>query len=468
MLPYTLLLTPHTPLPDHVEIDLRARNQLQVTLTPGEAAALSDLPGVTLRPAWIATPKAVQTEGYATLFADGDWQEAGWTGKGVRIAVLDVGFADAEALLDSELPADLTLPSDPGSSSHGTAVAEIIHDIAPGAELMLLRLSTDTEFLAAVDDAIEAEADIICAAIGFDNIWPADGSSPVSLAVTDAEQSHGILWVAAAGNEAQRYQQGPLHRIDGSDIIEIEGVDSLGLAGSQPSVRLRWSEPMTSASADLQLRLVDADGTVCGTSEDVQDGDDAPLEEASSGCGDGAVSAEIYASDSVSVEGLTGHLYAPGGWVVSSPQEGTLTLPADAEGAIAVGACELESGAPGYSSRGPTEDGRLKPDVCAPHGVSTAALAGVFDGTSSSAPHVAGLLALLVESEGLIGASEGRSALGERAVDLGDVGEDVIYGAGLVQGGVPPERRCGCQSSGGTAWWWVVGLFGCVCRRLTV
>lgn len=464
MRPYTLLLSPGQPLPPDLPVEVLAGGQAQVTLTDEAAAALSQQLGIRLRPAWLAAPKAVRTEGYDTIFSAGDWHEAGWRGRGVTIAILDVGFAGAPDLLGEELPEDVSSYGDLGSSTHGSAVAEIIHDIAPDASLLLLSFSTDTEFLAALDAAVDAGADIINASIGFDNVWPADGTSPVSAAVTELVSKHGVLWVAAAGNEGLRYQRGLLTRE--GDTILLDGQTSLALKGNRPSLRLRWSEPMGSASIDLWVQLTDADGQDCGRSETIQDGDDDPTESVTATCDGESVYATISAPPGVDVDGLTAWLYAPQGWLDVVPTDATLTLPADAKGAIAVGACSLSEGAPGYSSRGPTEDGRPKPALCAPHGVSTASLGqGGLSGTSAAAPHVAGLLALMLEAEGLTGRQNAVSALQTRAIDLGDTGNDTAHGAGMVQAGPPNVRPCGCRTSAGAGSWLVLLGIGLTRRK---
>jgi subtilisin family serine protease len=75
-------------------------------------------------------------------------------------------------------------------------------------------------------------------------------------------------------------------------------------------------------------------------------------------------------------------------------------IPADARGALSVGAVDADGERAYFSSRGPTADGRVKPDVSAP-GVNVPAVAanGIgltgANGTSLSSPLVAGLTACL-------------------------------------------------------------------------
>ncbi len=80
-----------------------------------------------------------------------------------------------------------------------------------------------------------------------------------------------------------------------------------------------------------------------------------------------------------------------------------VVTPADADSILAVGAVSNEGSLVGFSSRGPTADGRIKPDVCAMGADVFCAQADsndyfVLSGTSLATPIVAGCAALIMEA----------------------------------------------------------------------
>lgn len=146
-----------------------------------------------------------------------------------------------------------------------------------------------------------------------------------------------------------------------------------------------------------------------------------------------------------------------------------------------------------YSSRGPTNDRRLKPDAVVVDGVAVSGAGGLapaFFGTSAAAPDGAALAALLLQAYprlrvGALNAfasSEARATLRalvtDTAVDLGAAGPDVVSSAGRIDGarageqtGPPhrlafaarragrrpahPSRRsrvCACSTPSGGSW----------------
>jgi serine protease AprX len=128
----------------------------------------------------------------------------------------------------------------------------------------------------------------------------------------------------------------------------------------------------------------------------------------------------------------------------AGPGPGTLTTPADAEGVLVVGATGADGKTmPDYSSRGPTANGRPRPHVVAPGGEFGAEFDGIqlgggtgvmHDevGTSFAAPHVTGMIALLIEREPRLAPDEIRDRVIATCKPLANLDAN-SQGAGLVE-----------------------------------
>jgi hypothetical protein len=120
----------------------------------------------------------------------------------------------------------------------------------------------------------------------------------------------------------------------------------------------------------------------------------------------------------------------------AGPASGTLGEPADADSILAIGAVDWNDQIADFSSRGPTVDGRIKPEVCA-RGVETwCADANGMDsyvgasGTSLATPLVGGACALLLEAHPEWTPMRARSALVMTADRASHPGND--YGFGRI------------------------------------
>lgn len=136
----------------------------------------------------------------------------------------------------------------------------------------------------------------------------------------------------------------------------------------------------------------------------------------------------------------------------SGDEPGTVGSPGAAAKAITVAACaewSAPAGSPNhsdgvyltpFSSRGPTLDNRIKPDICAPGLSITAAKAGTvgsyvtYSGTSMATPFVSGAVALALHANSALTPVALRQALEATAQDRGPTGKDSDWGAGLIDG----------------------------------
>ena len=112
-------------------------------------------------------------------------------------------------------------------------------------------------------------------------------------------------------------------------------------------------------------------------------------------------------------------------------------IPASAFDVITVGAVDDNLDIAYFSSRGPTKDGRTKPEVSAVGVDVTSSFPGgyvAWSGTSMATPHVSGFVALLLQQNPSLTPMQVRDLLMQTAVDKGIEGVDNDYGSGVVNG----------------------------------
>jgi len=113
-----------------------------------------------------------------------------------------------------------------------------------------------------------------------------------------------------------------------------------------------------------------------------------------------------------------------------------IVSPADARYVLAVGAVNSDGLIASFSSRGPTSDGRIKPDVCAMGTSVYTVSVGSYSnytfasGTSTSTPIVAGIAALLISHYPEINQWQVRDAIRNTASQANR--PDTVYGWGIV------------------------------------
>ena len=450
---------------------IRARLPLDVL------EALAAEPGVrSIRPADRAMTHGLDvSEGDVAHRAADARTSFGVDGTGIAVGVLSDGV-DALASLEAsgDLPLGVSvLPGQAGSGSEGTAMLEIVHDLAPGAGLLFATAFTSQASFAANILALRtAGADVIVDDVAY--FAEAAFQDDDVAAAVDAVVADGALYFSAAGNEGnwndgtagvwegdfalsgQTLGGDPVHDFGGGVILNEITVDS-------PFVfTLHWADALGDSGNDYDLYLTNKPGTVVfAASTDVQDGNDDPFEQISSFGNDNGRKLLIVRAAGDADRYL--HLNANRGELALATP-GQTSGHSAAEGAVSVAAVDVRDAAglggvfagteavETYSSDGPrrvfyeangtpitpgnfSETGgelRAKPDLAAADCVSTATPGfATFCGTSAAAPHAAAIAALLLE----LGAApaEARSVLAGTALDIEAPGLDRDSGAGIAE-----------------------------------
>lgn len=391
----------------------------QATLAIEDLARLVEVPGLcyVMRPP-IGLPLVIRSEGVEEIGAL-EYQELGYDGEPVTVGVLDIGFQGAHQLMGIELPADTKMRAFAHGNSgepdldgvpptaHGTACAEIVHDVAPGAGLRLANASTMSEMEAAIRWMQDEGVSVISHSVGW--FWgPGDGTGDIVDLAHQAIDS-GILWVNATGNQATAYWGGTFQDANNNELHEFDEAGDETIteahvqAGTEFLLVLTWDHWPRSPDLTFEIEVYE-DGSFVTSSDQALTPEVYPYREISNyqtakpGCTVEIVIRRTKGSESVALRlfRLDGHDLAE-----HRRPDGSLVLPADSPRVLSVGAYRLAGEnrtLEEYSSRGPTLAGVAKPELCTLDGVTTASLPHRFCGTSAACPLAAGAAALLLAS----------------------------------------------------------------------
>jgi len=431
--------------------------------------------------------KSVTSQG-VNLTGAKDLHNAGFTGSGVKVAIIDIGFKGlTEAQANGDIPSSVITHDFSGNGLetqylHGTACAEIVHDMAPDAELHLLKISDEVDFYNVIEYCVNNDIDILSLSIGTFGSGPGDGTGPLNEAC-DELKTNGILVIAAVGNQANlttcegitlgAHWEGlftdSYPDSDPDDIHEfIPGVQDVNPIGAIPyqdddgnpetddvTIVMRWND-WPCADIDYDLYLFDASNLqLVSASIAIQAGSQPPLEEIIIDIPDdedyvhqyllvvrkkkgepAGTEIEIYLGGTSMFIPISPSLSA------TATSSSSITEPADAQSVLAAGAINYKNWWTGpqedFSSQGPTNawagsSARIKPDICGPDGVTGYTYgASSFLGTSAAAPHVAGAAALILSMNPELSPDELQDIIETEAIDMGAPGKDNIYGYGRL------------------------------------
>ena len=416
----------------------------------------------------------VNSEGDGIHRADLVRSISGISGRGVKVGVISDGVnAWRAAVASRDLPDRLEIhPGSRGRGDEGTALLEIIHDLAPNAELAFSGPETNLEMVDSIlwlaNDAFDGEGvDVIVDDLGYySEAFYEDG--PVALAAADAVAG-GVVFASSAGNNNNKHYTGTFSD-DGNGYHDFDSSSSTDIAlriGVGNSIALQWNDQFGSSGNDYDLFVCqpglkpvkfNLQNGVCSGSVREQDGDDNPYERVSTYFLDSST-ADVYIRKH-SGDARELKLFVLRGSVREhGVTEGSIIGHEAVEGLLSIGA--IDASDPGndeaqfYSDRGPVEiyfptrETRNKPDLMGIDGVLVTGAGrfgrpeeGVtgnrFFGTSAAAPHVAGIAALVMEAQRkadpTMTKKEVADAVTQRlkdtAIDLGDDGFDTTFGYG--------------------------------------
>src|SRR5574337_1445353 len=290
-----------------IEIYDASQRLVQGWIAPSQLQAVADLPAVTfvdLPNYGMTNAGSMMTQGDAVIRADQARSLRGVTGSGVKVGVLSGGINDLTASVASgDLPASgITMPAAPltGNSisldsplpggtvftstpvdrsdlttyqsslnSEGTAMLEIIHDIAPDTQLFFAPVGTTLDDQRAIRWLKSQGVKVIADDHLFLNAGPYDGTSAISQEASSAVAG-GVSYFVAVGNQAQQHYRGLFTDTDGDTFHEFDvslGLPRVDNAGETLNVTLgpfetviimlQWNDPFGGSTNNYALCVHD-------------------------------------------------------------------------------------------------------------------------------------------------------------------------------------------------------------------
>jgi hypothetical protein len=392
--------------------------------------------------------------GSSALYADLLREDFNLTGAGVKVGVISGSFDSAGvAALDAD-EADGALPSTgvtvlsdiSGSADEGRAMLELVHQIAPGAQLYF---ASATDGSATGSDQAMANSIAALQAAGCNIIIddvayydePMFQEGVISQAI-DSAVAKGVMYFTAAGNDGTAAYEAAGSAVTPQVVTLAPGADII--------FDLQWSQPLNAPSTTLGMTFTDGYGDVITATEEGGvdlNGEAETLMEVINDSG-------TTLSGSITISNLNGgptpglvKLDALGdgqGVSIADANTGTLFGHAEDPNAVTVAAANsANDGLEYYTSSGagtewlfnssgsPIDDPISKVNLTGVDGIETSVGdIGDFFGTSAAAPTVGAVAALLKQLAPSATDAEIENALEGTAVNLGY--SSALQGSGEV------------------------------------
>jgi Subtilase family len=459
--------------------------------------AAADLPGVQF-----VAPAAIMVTNTGPNNSQGDAAHRapvvrgqGVTGAGVKVGVLSDGVDSLAARQATGDLGPVTVLA-AGTGDEGTAMLEIVHDLAPQAQLYYATANGGPAVMASNINALKAQG---CSVIVDDITYLNEGvfqDGPIAQAVATVT-SQGALYFSSAANSGN-FNDGTSGTWEGDFVDSGFTYDPLDGNGPKPlhlfamgvtfnqitaqtgPVSLKWSDPLGGSTNDYDLYIVDSLGTILAASENVQTGTQDPFEFISNAQAAGRAVAVVKYSGAVRalhVDTNRGRLAinTTGNTFGHNAAASALTVAAtDARatggGAFVGGASNpvetFSSDGPRrmfYNANGSTINGFVtfgtgggvnlqKPDITAGDCVTTGT-AGftTFCGTSAAAPHAGAIAALALSMAAGPSTAAVKNAMITTALDIEAVGTDRDSGVGIVMADRTVNALQPAAPAGGTS-----------------
>jgi subtilisin family serine protease len=397
----------------------------------------------------LETP-AQQRRAHLTKLGIERWHRHSRRGQGVKIAILDSGFRDYRNFLGKGLPAKVTVRSfrkdqnlEARDSQHGILCGEILHALAPEAELLLANWETDDAqaFLDAVRWAKAEGAKIISCSLIMPGWSDGEGGGGVHRALQEVlgngRSARDVMCFASAGNVAERHWFGDFAPNDsgwhqwkddvtrnvlkpwGDDRVAVEFYGTVRSTYEIHVIHERTGKPVGTATLRMDAAQTWGRAQVRFEPEP-----------------DSAYYLRVRRlDDRAGSKREAFHVVVLGASLETMTSRGSIPFPGDGATVYAVGAVDAQKRRASYSSCGPNSI-LPKPDFVATVPFPSLCRQHPFSGTSAAAPQAAGLAALLWSHYPCWTPNQIHQKMRETALDLGPPGHDYDTGYGLIR--LPP------------------------------
>ncbi len=418
---------------------------------------------------------SVESLGVSRLRADVSTSLLSATGSGIKVGVMSDDCASgAGGYLDSsirtgDIDSNFISLSDPDSvsgSHEGLAMSQIVQDVAPKAQIYFATAdNTHTEF----EDDMYALANAGCRVICDDVQYldePVFQDGDLALTVDTLCANYGVVYVSSAGNQAfaSNYQtyanMSGTGAMAGKNVFDFTGSGSeylpVALVHYPIDLELQWDDPWGSSKNNYNLYLIDTGkDSIVASSTSVQPSYPFPLEfleyyPPSAGTYYIAIERKTVSGSDPNATARTKLTGYPNEGIITFGNATSSTFGHScADSCLCAAAIDATSSNYNtieiFSGQGPSynitfgsgtrtiHETRQKPDLACFDGVNTSVPGfAPFYGTSSSSPHIAGTVALLLSAKPTLTATQARAAMRAGTIDEGAAGNDYVFGYGRL------------------------------------